>query len=765
MPNPADLPPELFNIILTHALHDSDGPYHLCALSLLSRKWYAALVHRIYSEWSFNGARQPFITLWKFLVTVLRDQHLAAQVQTLRIGNWGFYPESSRPNPDLQLSPPELDLIRRAIYHAGVAHLEEEIMESLPKRDRRPLMALLLTSLPNLSTVFAHIPRSDPFLAAVIKQAAERQIDESQPTPALSKVSELYLCQETPVDVPRQPEDSDPDSDEEEEDSFSREALRLDDLWPVFSLQKLKNLSLIDFDTDGAAVWLKKSGISHIENLFLTSNWKSLCGSADLEALINKPQALKTLVCTLHDNPFESRRNEVVSNSQLWSYLQRHKGTLETLDISRSKTTHRDENGRFDKLGILQNLKHLRIQSEIILGGCCGSLRAPFRLKDTLPPTIETLTLYGNEGFDVITDLSVQLEEVVRDRDHFPSLHSIFLDDVPALFTDDGQWPQPAWTGFVRICKQRHINLKVDEVTNMLGMLSYKELWEKTLYMQADGEERNAAVAHNMKGLRDRQELLLRSKSAMDDGSDNENDHHNAAEDKDLHKYPVDSREPVKPVPFTDHTGRTAYMVFKKGTIPPLFSFSIYFTHLQATPQKADMLALEKEITPYDTVVRYDMYFLPGASAEECITHYNGEKAVRGSYKDQIKSLRAAPHTEVRPLSGTSGQLPGMVTRYVGISPHRAELFVSPDEDWREGLIQVLFDRKESATLSRHGPDNPPAEVIVSGRNPLNDEDPHIHTMDFDVPVSEMIFDAVYRVSTIHQTTWQRAMYRGWGSW
>ncbi|KAL2828216.1 hypothetical protein BDW59DRAFT_159807 [Aspergillus cavernicola] len=108
------------------------------------------------------------MTLWKFMITVRRDPHLAAEVRTLRIGNWGFFPNAPMPGPDLQLRPDEQELVRSAVHDAGLADLEESIVSSLPKRDRRPLMALLLTSLPNLTTLLAHVPRSDPVLAAVI---------------------------------------------------------------------------------------------------------------------------------------------------------------------------------------------------------------------------------------------------------------------------------------------------------------------------------------------------------------------------------------------------------------------------------------------------------------------------------------------------------------------------------------------------------------------------------------------------------------------
>ena len=92
------------------------------------------------------------MTLWKYLRTMRRNPDLAAIVRTLNIGNWGSFDHAYTPGRD---SPPpwdELELVIRAIHDAAIGHLESSILKTLVKRDRRPLMALLLTSLPNLST-------------------------------------------------------------------------------------------------------------------------------------------------------------------------------------------------------------------------------------------------------------------------------------------------------------------------------------------------------------------------------------------------------------------------------------------------------------------------------------------------------------------------------------------------------------------------------------------------------------------------------------
>lgn len=95
--------------MLDSALYDESDTKHLCRLTLLSRRWYAVLLGRIYNKWSYNGARQPFMTLWKFVCTVRSNVHIASLVRSLNVANWGFYPRAvaGRPPSQIQLPPDE----------------------------------------------------------------------------------------------------------------------------------------------------------------------------------------------------------------------------------------------------------------------------------------------------------------------------------------------------------------------------------------------------------------------------------------------------------------------------------------------------------------------------------------------------------------------------------------------------------------------------------------------------------------------------------
>ena len=59
MPDPVDLPPELFRTILRYALDDNNecDIRYLSRLCLLNRPWYAHVAVRLYSERNYNDVK------------------------------------------------------------------------------------------------------------------------------------------------------------------------------------------------------------------------------------------------------------------------------------------------------------------------------------------------------------------------------------------------------------------------------------------------------------------------------------------------------------------------------------------------------------------------------------------------------------------------------------------------------------------------------------------------------------------------------------
>lgn len=320
-------------------------------------------------------------------------------------------------------------------------------------------MALLLTSLPNLEVLYAHVPRYDPVLGAVLKRVLDSR-DNGNSLHCLSRLRELYLLQELPIVLtPARGEydDTDEDYDEEavREEISDAEALRLDYLWPVFYLPGLRTLFLFELDARNTQGMGGNDGVSQLENLSVFGHSGSKCTVSDIKALVDQLEALKDFSFYVEDDP--TWDNKVITNTELWNCLQRHVQSLERIDIYRyaSVMVHSAENGHFGPLRGFTRLRHLCIQVEVILGGCCDAPVAPFRLRDTLPSSLESLTLYGEEGFGVISDLPMQLMEIVNGE--FPALSLIVLEELEYLRDDNKDLKLP-YQAVEKACQEKGIS-------------------------------------------------------------------------------------------------------------------------------------------------------------------------------------------------------------------------------------------------------------------------------------------------------------------
>ncbi|KAG8674240.1 hypothetical protein FPOAC2_00228 [Fusarium poae] len=81
------------------------------------------------------------------------------------------------------------------------------------------------------------------------------------------------------------------------------------------------------------------------------------------------------------------------------------------------------------------------------------------------------------------------------------------------------------------------------------------------------------------------------------------------------------------------------------GQIPPLASWVYYMVHPDV-PQEFDGCALHDRLTNGDIErggpFRYEFFFLPGATMEECHAHYLGEMKARGTIWRQIRKVNKA---------------------------------------------------------------------------------------------------------------------------
>jgi hypothetical protein len=250
-------------------------------------------------------------------------------------------------------------------------------------------------------------------------------------------------------------------------------------------------------------------------------------------------------------------------------------------------------------------------------------------------------------------------------------------------------------------------------------------------------------------------------------------------------------------IPFTDHSGREALMVFNGWVscpLPPLFSFAIYFTHPKVTLETVklvEVLEAIKRKTLFDSFcsIRLELYFLPApdvdSSDDDCIAHYQKEKAARGDYTRQIQDLENSAtdddddDEEQQQQGGASvrsndqaRQLPGLVPSYIdrpSSDYYHGIIFRYPGADWstdKRLARRIYFDRisKEEYARVTEGNDEfhrlPP--VYVSSM-PFQESDTTEVGERF---VGMAMFDAANaRMKNETISPWQEARERGWKSW
>lgn len=166
---------------------------------------------------------------------------------------------------------------------------------------------------------------------------------------------------------------------------------------------------------------------------------------------------------------------------------------------------------------------------------------------------------------------------------------------------------------------------------------------------------------------------------------------------------------------------------------------------------------LSSENGDFDFNARLDMYFLPGASNEDCISHYLGEKTARGSYKTQLQKVhfKECGRDEVHPLLETNAQLPGMVNRYRELGQI---LFICPKHDWCKSQHTLWVLRFSGGDDS--------LEPFYAECHPINKYNPAydlgiFHEMYQD-PVDEIMLEGFYWVKERWLRVWRKTTSRGW---
>lgn len=139
------------------------------------------------------------------------------------------------------------------------------------------------------------------------------------------------------------------------------------------------------------------------------------------------------------------------------------------------------KSNHFGSLRGFTSLKHLSAPDEALLAGCCHPPDAVFRLKDVLPPSLETLTIDAREWYQDIDDLLIQLQEVVDSRE-FPFLESLILENRMQF---NGGVPeyQMQYKALERACQSKKLSLRVEKREALPVGGSQQENWSESIRM------------------------------------------------------------------------------------------------------------------------------------------------------------------------------------------------------------------------------------------------------------------------------------------
>ncbi|KAL2861835.1 hypothetical protein BJX68DRAFT_223369 [Aspergillus pseudodeflectus] len=786
----SDLPDEIFDEVLSLALAEPH-PGQLCDFARVNRAWHSRTTAQAYSSWVYNGTRHSFKRLWLFVRSMLGSPHLASTVRRVHIGNWGVNPflllEQAA---DYSLSEDDMRLLRQAIDRINLPHIQSDTMISeIRQGDRRPLMALLLASLPNLIAIHAHVPLNDPYLAAVLQQALDWQSHRRDTPGPLGELRDMYVFAEVSVpaegpveylaDIPAAP-------------------LRLHDIWPVLFLRSMRKLHLYGLETDGIATSIgqqQNHHTSNIDDLLIRTLDESSCQPADIKALIRLPQALRYFSLFVNDQtPHLRRVPSKVSNTDIWEALHEHQREIRFLDIFRAGHQGRSNDRTLGHLNSLHDFTQLReVRCQLLHLTGVGTHDVPDEtnqlLKDTLPRSLEALWLYWN-GRSILSRpvITKQIQELTTEGSH-PLLHSITLEDeglAQAILEYDDHNGR---TGLdpLRLASRVTYEPRGACLELMTAQLDYccpvpraghcVNSWGDMYEARVDGNRRFYNIMQRI--------------SPTNDDED------------DIPPLPYATQIHVSP--FTTHTGNTTwpgYMVFENYTpvpLPPFLRFVIYFTHPDTLPSAANLQGLYKALTGYEDDVkpRLDIYFLPGATEMDCLTHYTDEQGARGSYKAQIARFQdLSAHSRLGlPVSPTPpGRLPGMmlINEEYPMTKERGVLFICTEQTWQAGdqtLHYVKFHSPElplgststedggngSSGGSRQGTATGAAEQNQGGHRPpltISAIDRQVKSINRDSPVYDeveavdrYIADANYEADDLLERVWKEASYYGWTNW
>lgn len=237
----------------------------------------------------------------------------------------------------------------------------------------------------------------------------------------------------------------------------------------------------------------------------------------------------------------------------------------------------------------------------------------------------------------------------------------------------------------------------------------------------------------------------------------------------------------IQTKPFRDHAGSAAVMVFwgpVNQPLPPLYSFAVYVTSpnaeggdaSQPSPESsfaaADLLQAlnESRYAPETMGYRLDVYLQPGASVADCKRHYEGEKAARGTYADQVRLVKQPQQQQQK--------LPGLVPSYLRTPSfcHHDVLFIVDSDDcnaWRRGADLLMVEFRPATVPAEFDPEEleEDPEMLAPTRTQRFPVCPEPEAYDGAGTVQGRMYALFLVKEEQLGGPYERALELGWTSW
>ena len=397
MHNPGVLPAELFDTILECLNHQEPSlPYpphirwetvrvaNLHACSLVSRAWYRRSTPKLYSRFQHDRYRHSFASLWQFLRTVVEKPELGACVQHLDLRQRYFDNIPDRVVLDAREERSRRHELR-ALYGIGgrMGYTRQQLFNALRDQVRQPFDVLLMGCLPNVSTLYCSVDACCLAEYDGLGYALEK-------SGFANKVQNAILFG-SPTGFPWKWWSNNADA--------------------IFYLPSLRKLVLMDIAIPSMSDLRHRESPRKSSITDLTIVPDDYNGSLSMEVqhwLRDCLEIVKSLVSLTLFIPDQIDETWDFHSNELWEALSTHRHSLQYLDIYRDDAKNIpkkiQQTPPLNRLQEFKKLNTLRIQSRVLLEARGGSIDTPVKLRETVPESLRSLTLYftayRNAGFE-----------------------------------------------------------------------------------------------------------------------------------------------------------------------------------------------------------------------------------------------------------------------------------------------------------------------------------------------------------------------------